>query len=880
MMEKLEGPIHFGEWVKLRRKALDLTQEELGRQAGCSVFALRKIESGERRPSKQLAGLLATPLQIPSQDREKFIKMARGDLSAGRLKLVAPGPGPLPDLDLIQGHQSPGRRDNVPAPSTPLVGRAEELSALEAHLKDPQCRLLTITGLGGVGKTRLAIEAASLIINEQYPDGVWFVSLVSLNSEDFIIPAIGDALGLTFYGSPPLREQLHAYLRGKQALIVLDNFEHLIGGVDILLGILNHAPKIKLLVTSRERLNLMGEWVFEIEGLPVPPLEHAEAAEGYSSYKLFVQSAQRVQANFNPDRKTRQWIIQICQLIQGIPLGIVLAAAWTPVLSPQEIFQEVQHNLEFLTIQMRDLPERHRSLYAILESSWRQLSGDEKQVLYRLSYFRGGFRRQAAEQVTGASLGTLSSLVGKCLLHHNPDGRYDLHELVRQFAASQLEMFSGEKDQIRLRFSQYYANLLYGWESQLQSRDAILATAEMGKEINNLRQAWVWMATLGQTQNLAQSLFSIWWYHELQGWFKEGIRILEQAVQALRGMDAPPAETTGAIEPGYLLAKIQTRKAFLQMRCGEFDQAGHLLGENLPVLMEGPDHVMYAYGLRYLGTLEYVKGNYPSAHSLMEKSVALLEADCNRWAWVGSMIMYGDILRMQGDYKSSYAVLSQCVSVARDIGEPRMASSSLRYLGAVSMQLGRQDEASRLLEESLVNSQATNDRWNQSRCLISLGEVALQQMAPERAEIYFRESISLSRQLGDLSSLPESLTNLGMSLHIQGNLSEANLSFLEALQRAIELDLPPVALEAIVGIATVRYQEGKAQTALEMARFALDHPAIYYEAAERAGRICFESKLHLNLQEIQAAENRARSLTFTTIFTELREQIANPFNEA
>jgi predicted ATPase len=829
------------------------------------VFALRKIESGDRRPSKQLAELLATPLQIPSDERATFVKMARGELSVDRLKVAAPPPLPMLGLDSYIH-----RQDNLPVFSTPLVGRIEEMSALVALLENPECRLLTVTGLGGTGKTRLAIEATARCKGE-YPDGVWFAPLVSLSSVDYLVPSIGDAIGLTFYGSSGLRDQLYAYLREKQSLIILDNFEHLSDGVEILLGILNCAPHVKLLVTSRERLNLVGEWVFEITGLPIPSLDQANKAEEYSSYNLFLQSAQRVLANFRPDPESREWIVRICHQIQGIPLGIILAAAWIPVLPPREIFQEIQRNLEFLTIQMRDLPERHRSLQAVLESSWQQLSQDEKQILYRLSIFRGGFRREAAEQIAGASLRALSTLLGKSLLHRIPDDRYDIHELVRQFCAAQGDIFSDEFDHLRQRFSHYYANLLSAWESQLQSKDAIQARTEMGIEIDNLRQAWGWMASMGKVDSLDRSLFSIWWYHELQGWFKEGIQILELAAEALRVKEAFVGSTPESTAT-YVLAKIQTRKAFLLMRCGEFEQADHLLRESLSELKVGPDCAMYAYGLRYLGTLEYVKGNYPTAYSLMQESVTLLEAGYNRWGWVGSMIMLGDILRMQGEYQPSYQALSRCVAAAREIGEPRMMASSLRYLGAVAMQLGLQEEAGRLLEESLENSRATHDRWAQSRCLISLGEIDLQLNAPTQAEIHFRESIALSRQLGDLSSLPESLTNLGIVLHMQGVLHEANTSFLEALKQAVELDLPPIALEAIVGIATVRYQEGNNLAALELAKFALNHPAIYHEATQRAELLSSEIKTRLDDQEIQAAEIRAQNMTFSTILAELHLQ--------
>jgi transcriptional regulator with XRE-family HTH domain len=292
-MEETALPSYFGEWLKIRRKELDLTQAELSQRAGCSVPALRKIEAGERRPSKQLAELLARSLEIPPENQTTFIKVARGELSVERFSFPTrvPSQGYKPTLT---PSRSPG---NMPKMLTAFIGREPELSALCQLLIDPRCLLLTLTGPGGIGKTRLAIEVANCH-KDLFLDGIWFVPLASLGSPELLIPTIAEALNFRFQELVKPYDQLLGYLREKRALLILDNVEHLLEGVGLFTEILESCPHVKLLVTSRERLNLRCEWVFEIQGLPAPSSDQVEHFEEYSSVALFLQSARHIQTGF------------------------------------------------------------------------------------------------------------------------------------------------------------------------------------------------------------------------------------------------------------------------------------------------------------------------------------------------------------------------------------------------------------------------------------------------------------------------------------------------------------------------------------------------------------------------------------------------------
>ncbi|PKO20431.1 MAG: SARP family transcriptional regulator, partial [Chloroflexi bacterium HGW-Chloroflexi-1] len=327
------------------------------------------------------------------------------------------------------------RLANLPPSPTPFVGREEELAELADYLANPDCRLLTLVGPGGIGKTRLVLQVAADQTGA-FVHGIHFVPLASVSSTELIVSAIAEALDLPFDSHQDPKEQLLNYLHEKEMLLVLDNLEHLLpisissacgkgeGGAELLAEILRRAPGVVLLVTSRERLNLREEWVYTVEGLTYPEgeavgrpaLSVAEGPETYSAVNLFQQRARRAYQHFSLSEIERPHVVRICQLVEGMPLGVELAAAWVAVHSCEEIAQEIERNLDILTTRLRNVPARQWSVRATFEHSWQLLSETEKDIFARLSVFRGGFRREAAAVVTGASLSTLSSLLDKSLI--------------------------------------------------------------------------------------------------------------------------------------------------------------------------------------------------------------------------------------------------------------------------------------------------------------------------------------------------------------------------------------------------------------------------------------------------------------------------------
>lgn len=411
----------FGEWLRGQRTARKLTREEFAERVGCSVAMLRKIENDERRPSEQIADLMASCLDVPLEERSTFIRAARGELRVDRLRSRSK---PIASSGVLS------LKTNLPAFPTSLIGREREVEQLRQLLCDPQCRLLTLVGPGGIGKTRLAIETASRV-QDVFTDGVYFVPLASVNSTRFIVPVIADAIGFTFHYASYVdpKTQLFSYLKEKQVLLLTDNLEHLWStpGIEVLSELLANAQHVNLLATSRESLVLQGEWVYEVHGLPVPENPHKEGFAQNTSIELFLQRARRAHVEFNATAEGLPAILRICHLVDGTPLALKLAAAWVRTLTCAEIAKEIERSLDFLRVSGRDVPARHRSMRAVFDHSWSLLSAEEQSVLSQLSAFQGGFSLEAAEQIAGATVFTLSNLVTKSLIRRSGKERYDLH---------------------------------------------------------------------------------------------------------------------------------------------------------------------------------------------------------------------------------------------------------------------------------------------------------------------------------------------------------------------------------------------------------------------------------------------------------------------
>ena len=848
----------FGNWVKRRRKSLDLTQQDLARRVGCSPSAIFKIEADERRPSRQIADLLARHLEIPADQQELFIRIARQEKSSDRLEAVPPVSKPQPDPI------SPAPQSNLPVALTSLVGREHELSAIIQQTQDPGCRLLTLTGPGGVGKTRIAMEVAHHL-HEAFGSGACFVSLAGTSSSEYIIPAIADTLGFVFSGSAELKVQLFHYLKDREILLVLDNLEHLLDGIELLDDLLENAPRVKVLTTSREQLNLRAEWVFEVQGLPVPAKLQAIHPESNSATALFFQRANQVNASFSLMPEDTHAVARICQLVDGLPLGIEIAASWVRTMSVQDIAMEIERSMDFLTANVRDLPQRHRSMRAVFDYSWNLLPPDEQNVMMQLSVFRGGFTREAAEHVANATLLNLSALTQKSLLRHHA-GRYDFHELIRQYAALKLQEENEDHSRANDRHAAYYASWLHLQERRLEGPQLQQALNAISQEIDNLRSAWEWMLTHSQVSNLRDSLTSLFVLHDIRNWIRQGATLFEQAIKMLQSREK---HAVNNVERLIALGELMVCQAHLSWHLGETQRARDLLQQSLEMLGSHRDNAMLAEALLYLSILEYSQGNYPDSRQLAEECVSM-NREQGRASGTGyALSNLGVVCTIQGEYDNAYTYLKEGMQVMQSIGHSRGAAITLTRLGAVALRLGRLPEAQQLLEESLEITRTFNDRWGIGNALTYLGLLALAKGDLSGAESLIRQCVTLFREDSDQLLHASSLAELGYILNERRAYSEAQQVFQEALHTAIRSQALPVALYALVGLASLYVQESAIEKALQLAMYIWQQPASNYQTRKRAEKLCAELASQLTTPQLEAVRSRALSASLDTIVSQL-----------
>ena len=884
----METPVLFGEWLKQRRKILDLTQEELSERAGCSVFALRKIESGERRPSKQLAALLASALEITEEERPTFIRVARGDLNLERLRILKPDTSPPSIADLLtlqQAHETvPPPADvstplstglepashHLPLPPTPLLGRDAELAALERLFNDPQCRLLTLTGLGGIGKTRLAIEFAARQ-RAMFPGGVFYVPLAPIDSPDLIIPAIADALKFVFSGPLDPQEQLLNYMADgmkQSVLLVLDNLEHLLSQsptknnktdtVGLVSEILERLPRAKTLTTSRERLNLRGEWTYELHGLPVPPVEFADKLDDYSAAALFIQSARRARAEFEAVGDEQPALIQICRLLEGIPLAIELAAAWVGTLSCAEIAKEIESNIDFLTASMRDMPERHRSLRATFDHSWKLLSDHERDVLSRLSVFHGGFDRNAAEKVAGATLPLLASLVSKSLVRRVEKGRYDLHEVIRQYASSRLDENQSRCLETCDLHSEHYLELVSRYETALKSAAQQETMRELTGELDNLRAAWIWGIKRGMFGLIAKATRAFGWYFEVSGLLREGIEQLEPLVRALQ------VETRND-ELNRLSGLALMQEGLLYFRKGQFGEAQKLYEESIAILRPIGDQTLLADALIFLGTLTHLDGEYEHSKLLVEEGLACAQAADDQWFAAYGIYNLGYIESLMGDYQKGYEQMLVGLDMWRALGDPNYIALGLNFLVTTLIKLGRYEEAKAFMRESIALCEQTKNRWGLGTAYRYLGSAYLAGRQYTEAQAHFRKSLEIFGEYTEGWDIALSLYYLGETAMRESNLPEARNNFTKALRISLDAHSIPITLDILLGLARLQVQAGKPEHALELSYYVLNHPSITQETRDRAIEINNETRKLLTDTQIQAIKEDALNRTFEEI---------------
>jgi predicted ATPase/DNA-binding CsgD family transcriptional regulator len=648
---------------------------------------------------------------------------------------------------------------------TPFVGRTTELEDITARLVDPTCRLLTLTGLGGSGKTRLASEAARAVAPD-FLHGTVFVGLQPITRSDLLVPAIAQAVGLKAYSEGDLQQQLLDYLQEKTLLLVLDNFEHVLDGAGFVATMLAEAPGVKVLATSRAALSLQEEWLYPLKGMATPPSVYASALEEYEAVQLFLCHARRVQPHFDL-ANDREAVIRICAMTAGLPLAIELAAAWLKGLSITHIAHAMQCNLDFLSTTTRNVEERHRSMRAVFDQSWALLSEDERRIFARSSVFPGSFSRDAAGQVAGASFAGLAALVEQSLVQIESSGRFAIHELLRQYAMDKLDEY-GETEATYARHSRYFAELMRQHEAALQQPQQLETMQAIERDFEHFRLAWEWAAKNQPLEHLHAMLNGLYLFGFLGTRYREIITLFQQTLDQ------------GVVDVGLRGRLLARRWGYMQW---------------------------------------WYQANYHEALTHIEQALAIAAAENNRFeiAFCHLMAAYALISLQRFAEAAPHLETSQALFEALD--EPYYVCWVLHRLGHVYSNLSDPAKGIAYTEQSLALARVSHNRVALVICLYNLGSDYILDSDYVIGQHYGAEALHVATQTGHQCQIAHAFSLLALYAFFQGDYTACR-DYAER-SRAIIEDTPmlvfqPYSLSLLILLACLGedYAEGIRLTAL------------------------------------------------------------------
>lgn len=798
----LRDSVGFEEWAllereRLRRSAVDLLWqliEQAQRQGDYPrgleyVDQLLRADNLSERAHGQKMRFLAHTGQYNLALNQFEICRQILDEELG----VAPAPEIVDLYRRIQTARSTPR-PQLPPPLPHFLGREREQQQLLALLRAPDARLITLLGAGGMGKTRLAIETLRTLVTQEpglFLDGIYVVPLAGLNNPQLFPSFLAQILGIQVGDREPA-DLLIESLRCKEMLLLLDNFEPLIEQAGWLGTWLAAAPQLKLLVTSQESLRLQEEWVIELAGLDTPEkdVDSPDVAHTFSALRLFLQIAQRLHPHYRPGAADLAAISRICRLVQGMPLGIELAAVWIRQFSPGQMAEEIEQGLDFLSTNLRNVPERHRSLRAAFSYSWRLLPAQVQGVFARLAPFQGGFSQEAAATVAGATAADLALLVEKSLLRMAGD-RYDIHPMLSRFAAEQLGLNGQEEQAARQAHATFYFDFLAGQGSG----EAPAQRQAIQTDLLNLRAAWYWASEVQALDRLHGAASTLHSFYSVQSWFRAGIDDFRHALERL----PRPAGADGQLDPALAQVRFDLlgRKARMHLQIGQFEPANadlveaqtymptiedparrsavlgymamisyhngevasaiELTEQSLALDEAAGDQDGIAFGLNYLGSCHKTLGNYALAADYFQRAAAIYGQQNDVLGQAMTLNNLGNLAQAQGALDTAHDYYLMCGRLFQAENHTHGAATTLTNAGRLARKLGKLDEAMSLLQEGLDLKREIEDSRGAAIALIGLGDVALAAGDLAASEGYLTEALTLAHQTGDVKLIVEGL---------------------------------------------------------------------------------------------------------------------------
>ncbi len=752
---------------------------------------------------------------------------------------------------------------------SPFIGREAEMDTLIEWLINPHNRLITLTGPGGIGKTRFALEIGDLL-NGVFLDGVFFVNLVSANMADQIVSSIAKSIGFKFNDQSSNEKQLLDHLHQKQSLLILDNFEQLMqekNSILIIDHIIQSTLSLKLFITSREMLNLVQEQVYLLSGLGFPQKTTVPISEviHYEAINLFMDKVTRKYPQFTLHEKNLAHIIRICKILEGLPLGVELAAAAICENGCEEILEDYENNLGALATRMFNFHTRHRSLNAAFEISWELISPLLQKQLYSLSVFLDGFTLQAAQTICGTASKDLTTLVSKSLLRVDSFGRYSFHEVIRQIVQTK-EIPDFNIEEIREKHAEFYALFLQTQQTALLYDGQEIALDTIQLELGNIRLSWQWALTHCRTDLLLSGLDTLYQYYTIRSLFKEGIQLFKDTLAQIQETCSDDA----------LNGRLLWRLGALAYTARDDDQVlPNLLKSEQLLLQESPTEELATCRV-YLAWAYLRDKNFSQSQTYSDSALAYFIDQQDDLGLTQAYLIAGSIKNRQGDYQQSHPLFEQAYQHCKKTKNLRNLVVTINKLADISCYEGNYDEAIKLYEESLSYCERLNDRYNQAVMLNNLGTIFHIRNEFDQAKKYYRDSLEITRDIGDLDGTALALNNLGelatwqkdyqsalefseealqiarklnenwtiiVCLNSLGEIncalnilpqSEAYLK--EALSMAVEVNGLDLAARVMINLGRVYQRMGREEDAIPLLQAGLCHTATEQDSREKAQR--------------------------------------------
>ena len=650
---------------------------------------------------------------------------------------------------------------NLPAQLTEFVGREVELESLKSLLSDVRNRLITILAPGGMGKTRLSLEAAGQMMGS-FRQGIYFVALDRITSADMVVQSVADVLPISLASNEDPKARILDYLRDKKILLVMDNFEHVLEGATFVQDLLIAAPQVQVLASSRLKLNLTGETVFVLEGLTVGE----NGLEKNSATQLFEQGARQTQPGFELNDKALPFVTSICRMVDGMPLAILLAAAWIDTLSVDEITTEIEKNIDLLETEKRDVPDRQRSVRAVIESSWNQVDASAQNLLKRLSVFRGGFTRAAAQEAAGAALRGLSQLVDKALLRRDPGtGRYSIHELLRQYAEEQLKHSPGEEHSANENHGNYFADFMKTRLIHLRDNRSKTALLEIGADFDNIRVAWNYWVDKRDTHRILDFVSALWFFFEMHGSFIPAIQFFGNAAEKF---------TTSEPVFAWVHAELQARRAWFTALIGLPDKGLRMVQESLQILSEINKHEISVETFHCANINAIFMNKAEFVSQICQQMKERAEQSGEIWERGFALIWSACSFLMQHKLDEASKAGQEALAIFEKLDEPFGTSvASGVILSAIAMATGNIGAAKAYCLRGMQAAEEINYRRFLQIMYDGLGTASLLENEYQQAQQFFIKSLRISQECGQTREMLSSLLDLASVYLAQDNLSDA-----------------------------------------------------------------------------------------------------------